>query len=98
MHLDDSACNLASLNLMKFVDDEDGFLVEDFQQAVDVTITAMDIIVTRSGYPTEAIGANARAFRQLGTRLRQPGRAAHVQRHAVRLGRRAVRTPVPSRR
>ena len=66
MHLDDSACNLASLNLMKFVDDEDGFLVEDFQQAVDVTITAMDIIVTRSGYPTEAIGANARAFRQLG--------------------------------
>ena len=66
MSLDDSACNLASLNLMKFVDDEDGFLVEDFQQAVDVTITAMDIIVTRSGYPTESIGANARAFRQLG--------------------------------
>ena len=66
MHLDDSACNLASLNLMKFVDDEGTFLVEDFQQAVDVTITAMDIVVSRSGYPTEAIASNARAFRQLG--------------------------------
>jgi ribonucleoside-diphosphate reductase alpha chain len=66
MHLDDSACNLASLNLMKFVDQEGTFLVEDFQQAVDVTITAMDIIVSRSGYPTEAIASNARAFRQLG--------------------------------
>jgi ribonucleoside-diphosphate reductase alpha chain len=66
MHLDDSACNLASLNLMKFVGDDGAFLIEDFEQAVDVTITAMDIIVTRSGYPTEAIGANARAFRQLG--------------------------------
>ncbi|MEZ5079304.1 MAG: vitamin B12-dependent ribonucleotide reductase [Thermoleophilia bacterium] len=66
MHVDDSACNLASLNLMKFVDEEGRFKVDDFQQAVDVTITAMDIIVARSGYPTEQIGENARAFRQLG--------------------------------
>jgi len=66
MHIDDSACNLASLNLMKFVDDEGTFLVDDFRQAVDVTITAMDIIVARSGYPTEEIGRNARNFRQLG--------------------------------
>jgi ribonucleoside-diphosphate reductase alpha chain len=66
MHLDDSACNLASLNLMKFIDDEGTFLVDDFRQAVDVTITAMDIIVSRAGYPTERIGENARAFRQLG--------------------------------
>jgi ribonucleoside-diphosphate reductase alpha chain len=66
MHIDDSACNLASLNLMKFVDDEGTFLVDDFRQAVDVTITAMDIIVARSGYPTEEIGRNARDFRQLG--------------------------------
>jgi hypothetical protein len=66
MHLDDSACNLASLNLMKFIDDEGTFLVDDFRQAVDVTITAMDIIVSRAGYPTEKIGENARAFRQLG--------------------------------
>ncbi len=66
MHLDNSACNLASLNLMKFVDEDGAFLVEDFQQAVDTTIAAMDIIVTRSGYPTPEIGDNARKFRQLG--------------------------------
>jgi ribonucleoside-diphosphate reductase alpha chain len=66
MHIDDSACNLASLNLMKFVTDEGDFLVDDFRQAVDVTITAMDIIVSRSGYPTESITRNARDFRQLG--------------------------------
>ena len=66
MHIDDSACNLASLNLMKFVSDEGDFLVDDFNQAVDVTIAAMDIIVSRSGYPTEAITRNARDFRQLG--------------------------------
>jgi ribonucleoside-diphosphate reductase alpha chain len=66
MHLDDSACNLASLNLMKFVDGDGTFLIDDFRQAVDVTIAAMDIIVSRSGYPTEGITRNARAFRQLG--------------------------------
>jgi ribonucleoside-diphosphate reductase alpha chain len=66
MHIDDSACNLASLNLMKFVGADGGFLVDDFRQAVDVTITAMDIIVARSGYPTEKIARNARAYRQLG--------------------------------
>jgi len=66
MHLDNSACNLASFNLMKFVDDEGTFLVEDFEQAVDTTIAAMDIIVSRSGYPTQEIGDNARKFRQLG--------------------------------
>jgi len=66
MHIDDSACNLASFNLMKFVADDGEFRVDDFRQAVDVTITAMDIIVARSGYPTEGIAANARAFRQLG--------------------------------
>jgi ribonucleoside-diphosphate reductase alpha chain len=66
MHLDNSACNLASLNLMKFVDEAGTFLVDDFRQAVDVTIAAMDIIVSRSGYPTAEIGENARKFRQLG--------------------------------
>ena len=66
MHLDNSACNLASLNLMKFVDEDGVFQVEDFEQAVDTTITAMDIIVSRSGYPTQEIGDNARKFRQLG--------------------------------
>ncbi len=66
MHLDDSACNLASFNLMKFVDEDGTFLIDDFQQAIDVLITAMDIIVGRSGYPTEKIGENARKYRQLG--------------------------------
>ena len=66
MHIDDSACNLASLNLMKYVGEQGEFLVDDFRQAIDVTTTAMDIIVARSGYPTEEIGKNARAFRQLG--------------------------------
>jgi ribonucleoside-diphosphate reductase alpha chain len=66
MHLDDSACNLASLNLMKFVDEQGEFLLEDFRHAIDVIITAMDVIVARSGYPTEAITRNARNFRQLG--------------------------------
>jgi ribonucleoside-diphosphate reductase alpha chain len=66
VHLDDSACNLASLNLMAFVDEGGRFLVDDFRQAVDVTIAAQDIIVSRAGYPTERIGRNARAYRQLG--------------------------------
>jgi ribonucleoside-diphosphate reductase alpha chain len=66
MHLDDSACNLASLNLMHFVDEGGTFLLDDFRQAVDVIITAMDIVVARSGYPTEEITRNARNYRQLG--------------------------------
>jgi ribonucleoside-diphosphate reductase alpha chain len=66
MHIDDSACNLASLNLMKFFAEDGRFLVDAFRQAVDVSIAAMDIIVARSGYPTEKIRQNARDFRQLG--------------------------------
>jgi ribonucleoside-diphosphate reductase alpha chain len=66
MHLDNSACNLASLNLMKFVGDEGDFDVEAFRQAVDVTITAQDIIVDNSSYPTPEITANAKAYRELG--------------------------------
>ena len=67
MHLDDSACNLASLNLMKFFDTESGkFDVEGFRHAVDLLITAQDIVVDRSSYPTEKITANARAYRELG--------------------------------
>jgi ribonucleoside-diphosphate reductase alpha chain len=66
MHLDDSACNLASLNLMRFVDDDGSFDVASFTHAVDVTIMAQDILVDRSSYPTEAIARNAHAFRELG--------------------------------
>jgi ribonucleoside-diphosphate reductase alpha chain len=66
MHLDNSACNLASLNLMKFIDDAGSFDVKAFRKAVDVMFTAQEILVGNSDYPTEKIGTNARAFRQLG--------------------------------
>jgi len=66
MHVDDSACNLASLNLMKFRRPDGTFDVESFEHAVDIVFLAQEIIVSPSSYPTEEIGANARAFRQLG--------------------------------
>jgi ribonucleoside-diphosphate reductase alpha chain len=66
MHVDDSACNLASLNLMKFRNADGTFNVSDFQHAVDVVFLAQEIIVGPSSYPTEQIGENARAFRQIG--------------------------------
>jgi ribonucleoside-diphosphate reductase alpha chain len=66
MHVDDSACNLASLNLMKFRREDGSFDVESFQHAVDVVILAQEIVVSPSSYPTEEIGRNARSFRQLG--------------------------------
>ncbi len=66
MHVDDSACNLASLNLMKFRREDGSFDVESFQHAVDVVFLAQEIVVGPSSYPTEEIAVNARAFRQLG--------------------------------
>jgi ribonucleoside-diphosphate reductase alpha chain len=66
MHVDNSACNLASLNLMKFRRADGSFDTEDFEAAVDTVFLAQEIIVSPSSYPTEEIGDNARAFRQLG--------------------------------
>jgi ribonucleoside-diphosphate reductase alpha chain len=66
MHVDDSACNLASLNLMRFRRADGTLDAADFEHAVDVIVLAQEIIVGPSSYPTEAIGRNARAFRQLG--------------------------------
>jgi ribonucleoside-diphosphate reductase alpha chain len=66
LHVDDSACNLASLNLLKFRRADGTFDAGAFEHAVDVMILAQEIIVTPSSYPTEKIGRNARAFRQLG--------------------------------
>jgi ribonucleoside-diphosphate reductase alpha chain len=66
MHVDDSACNLASLNLMKFRNEDGTFNVADFSHAVDVVFLAQEIVVGPSSYPTEEIGRNARAFRQIG--------------------------------
>jgi ribonucleoside-diphosphate reductase alpha chain len=66
MHVDNSACNLASLNLMKFRREDGTLDVESFEHAVDVVLLAQEIVVSPSSYPTEEIGVNARAFRQLG--------------------------------
>ncbi|MCI0595752.1 MAG: adenosylcobalamin-dependent ribonucleoside-diphosphate reductase, partial [candidate division Zixibacteria bacterium] len=66
MHLDDSACNLASLNIMKFRNKDGDFDPDSFARAVDTFILAMDIIVDNSSYPTERITKNAKAFRELG--------------------------------
>ena len=66
MHLDNSACNLASLNLMGFLNDDDTFDTEGFQSAVECFFTAQEILVGRADYPTEGIGEMSRQFRQLG--------------------------------
>jgi ribonucleoside-diphosphate reductase alpha chain len=66
MHLDDSACNLASLNLLSFLGDDGSFDVAGFKRAVEIVFTAQEIVVGESDYPTEKIGENARAYRQLG--------------------------------
>jgi ribonucleoside-diphosphate reductase alpha chain len=66
MHVDDSACNLASLNLMKFRRADGTLDVESFEHTVDIVLLAQEIVVSPSSYPTEQIGENARAFRQLG--------------------------------
>jgi ribonucleoside-diphosphate reductase alpha chain len=66
MFLDDTACNLASLNLMKFVSADGEFDVDSFRHAVDVTITAQEILVDNARYPTPEIEKNSYAFRPLG--------------------------------
>lgn len=66
MFLDDTACNLASLNLMKFLDPAGNFATAAFCHAVDVLITAMEIIVDNASYPTEKITRNSHNFRALG--------------------------------
>jgi ribonucleoside-diphosphate reductase alpha chain len=66
MHLDNSSCNLASLNLLKFLKDDDTFDGPLFAKAVEFIITAMDISICFADFPTEAIGETTRAYRQLG--------------------------------
>jgi ribonucleoside-diphosphate reductase alpha chain len=66
MSIDDSACNLASLNLMKFRREDGEFDVEGFEHAVDTVFLAQEILVGYSSYPTPEIERNAKAFRQLG--------------------------------
>ncbi len=66
MFLDDSACNLASLNLMKFREEDGSFDVDSFLHAVEVVVTAQEIIVGNASYPTKSIEKNSIAFRPLG--------------------------------
>jgi ribonucleoside-diphosphate reductase alpha chain len=66
MSLDNSSCNLASLNLLKFLRDDDTFDAELFQKAVELIITAMDISICFADFPTEAIAQTTRDYRQLG--------------------------------
>jgi ribonucleoside-diphosphate reductase alpha chain len=66
MHVDDSACNLASLNLMKFRREDGSFDTAEFEHAVDIVFLAQEIVVGFSSYPTEEITENANRFRQLG--------------------------------
>jgi ribonucleoside-diphosphate reductase alpha chain len=66
MFLDNSACNLASFNLLKFVTAAGTFNIEAYRAAIDIMITAMDILVDNSGYPTESIAKNSHDYRPLG--------------------------------
>ena len=66
MFIDDSACNLASLNLMKFAREDGGFEIEAFRHAVDVLFTAQEILVDEASYPTPAIEKNSHDFRPIG--------------------------------
>ncbi len=66
MHLDNSACNLASINLLKYLKDDNTFDIEAFKHTVELIFTAQEILVGYSEYPTENITKNARAYRELG--------------------------------
>lgn len=66
MHLDNSACNLASINLLKYLKDDGTFDIQAFKHTVELVFTAQEILVGYSEYPTESIGKNARAYRELG--------------------------------
>ena len=66
MHLDNSACNLASINLLKYLKDDNSFDVEAFKKTVELVFTAQEILVGYSEYPIESIAKNARAYRELG--------------------------------
>jgi len=66
MHLDNSACNLASLNLLKFLREDNTFDIKAFMHTTELIFTAQEILVGYSEYPTESIGKNAKAYRELG--------------------------------
>ena len=87
MHLDNSACNLASINLLKYLREDDSFDTESFNATVDVVFTAQEILVGNADYPTEKIAENSRRYRELGLGYCQPGRPAHGPGPSLRLRR-----------
>ena len=66
MYLDDSACNLASINLMRFLNEDGSIDIDAYRDAIHLTITAQEILVSNASYPTEKIGHNSEDFRPLG--------------------------------
>ena len=66
MHVDNSACNLASINLMKYLNDDGSFDIDGYKSSIEVLFTAQDILVGNADYPTKPIAANSLKFRQLG--------------------------------
>ena len=89
MHLDNSACNLASINLLKYLDDDGTFDVEGYKHTVEVMFTAQEILVGNADYPTEKIAENSRKFRQLGLGYANLGALLMAAGHALRLRRRS---------
>ena len=98
MHVDDSACNLASINLLKFLREDGTFDTAAFEHTVDVVFLAQEILVGFSSYPTEEIGAQRARDAPARPRLREPRRAADGARPALRLRTRAARWRQRSRR
>ena len=98
MFIDDSACNLSSINLMKFRREDGSFDAERFRAAVRIFITAQEILVDHASYPTERIALNSHKFRPLGLGYANLGSLLMAAGPAVRLGRRAGRWPRRSRR
>ena len=89
MFLDDSACNLASFNLMKFLTPGGQFDIPTYRHGIAILTTAMEIIVDAAGYPTEQISKNSHDYRPARPRLRQPRRAPHGPGPPLRLRRRS---------
>ena len=87
MHVDDSACNLASINLMKFRREDGSFDTADFEHTVDTVLLAQEIVVGPSSYPTERDRRERAPLPPARPRLRQPRRLPDVERDALRLRR-----------
>ena len=95
MHLDNSACNLASLNLLKYLREDGVFDTESFRRAVDIVILAQDILIDNSSYPTPEITANAHAFRELGMGYANLGALLDVARVCLTIPMPAAPMPAP---